>query len=612
MVGLRQAAGPPVELRVVVPRATPAGRSAWPVAALGYLILGFVIWWHAWAHGPASSLPQGSVDPIQSVWFLGWAAHALSHGTSPIFTRAMYAPQGVNLLDNTSTLALGVALWPLTSVFNPIVSFNVAVVLAPSASALATYFAASRYVTYRPAAFIAGLCYGFGPFLATDLQLGHLNLTFSPVPPLVLLCLDELLVTQRRSPRVVGAGLGALLVVQFFISTEVLAIMMVVALVALALLALARPAETRGRLSSARPALVVTAAIVAVALSYPAWFAIFGPEHVAGPVFGSTSATTSTLWALISPHGGRPAVGFISGGNGSYLGVPMLAVVGLGWLLWRRPPALAFFSAMAAACFVLSLGPSLHASNADTHIPLPEAILAHTPLLWSIMPSRFGIFVDLFAALCLGIVLDRLRHGDLGRLGGGLGDRRRRRPRASGLALWLGSAAVVLASMSAGLAWPYRVRPVRAPPIVESAGFEALPPGSVVSAFPPGAERRGWLMLGQALHGYSFEVTAGYAIVPGRSGHGTEQPPPDPLQLLFAAGGFGTLSSVVSPTEANGVKTTIDRLHVRAVVVDRQSPGAHRVADVLTKILGAPTLHAGQEVGWILPPILPPASRSRG
>ena len=200
-------------------------------------MLGVIVWWHVWASGPSVTLAAGSSDPAQEVWFLAWALHALEHGANPFFSHAQYAPAGVNLLANTSILALGVVLSPVTALFGPVVAFNVAVTLAPALSATAAFFAVRRYAAWQPAAFVGGLCYGFGPFVATDLRFGHLNLTFLAIPPLILLALDDLFVRRSRPAPAVGAVLGGLVVVQFFVRTESLAVSAIVAFVGLVVLA---------------------------------------------------------------------------------------------------------------------------------------------------------------------------------------------------------------------------------------------------------------------------------------------------------------------------------------------------------------------------------------
>ena len=109
----------------------------------------------------------------------------------------MNFPVGVNLLSNTSVLAIGVVLAPVTWLFGPVASLNVALTLAPVLSALSMYLLLQRWVRWRPAAFIGGLLYGFCPFILVSLDDAHLMLGMAFVPPLIVYCLDELLIRQR-------------------------------------------------------------------------------------------------------------------------------------------------------------------------------------------------------------------------------------------------------------------------------------------------------------------------------------------------------------------------------------------------------------------------------
>ena len=61
-----------------------------------------------------------------------------------------------------------------------------------------------------PAAFIGGLFYGFSPFVLTNLTSSHIDLTLVAIPPLVIICLEELLIRQRRNPVTTGVVLGVL------------------------------------------------------------------------------------------------------------------------------------------------------------------------------------------------------------------------------------------------------------------------------------------------------------------------------------------------------------------------------------------------------------------
>ena len=171
--------------------------------------------------------------------------------------------------------------------------------LAPAVSATAAFFAIRRYAAWQPAAFVGGLCYGFGPFVATDLRFGHLNLTFLAIPPLILLALDDLFVRRSRPAPAVGAVLGGLVVVQFFVSTELLAVSAIVAFVGLVVLAVSSPRRALPALRAAAPGLLVGFVIASAVLAYPAWFAVAGPRHITGPVFPDIGNLTSTLAASV-------------------------------------------------------------------------------------------------------------------------------------------------------------------------------------------------------------------------------------------------------------------------------------------------------------------------
>ncbi len=90
------------------------------------------------------------------------------------------------------------------------------------------YILLRRWVSWAPAAFVGGLFYGFCPFILVSLTQGWFNLGTAFIPPLILLCLDELFLRQKRRPVLVGVVLGLLVVLQFFISTEILLIVAIV------------------------------------------------------------------------------------------------------------------------------------------------------------------------------------------------------------------------------------------------------------------------------------------------------------------------------------------------------------------------------------------------
>ena len=134
------------------------------IGTCGYLLLSFFIWSNVWRH-PTSTTTCGCGDSSLFTWFIEWPAYAISHGLDPFFSTAMHVPGGVNLLANTSVIGLGFVLAPVTWLFGPVASLNVALTLAPVLSALSMFILLRRWVSWTPAAFIGGLLYGFSPFI---------------------------------------------------------------------------------------------------------------------------------------------------------------------------------------------------------------------------------------------------------------------------------------------------------------------------------------------------------------------------------------------------------------------------------------------------------------
>ena len=162
------------------------------LAGISYLFLSIAVWWGIWSTHPTSTTTCGCGDSSLFTWFLAWTAHALAHGLNPVFSTDLFHPSGVNLLANTSVVALGVVLAPVTWAFGPVATLNVALTLSPALSAMALFVLVRRWVAWQPAAFFAGLLYGFSPFLIVLLTDAHLMIGFMPIPPLIVICLDEL------------------------------------------------------------------------------------------------------------------------------------------------------------------------------------------------------------------------------------------------------------------------------------------------------------------------------------------------------------------------------------------------------------------------------------
>ena len=557
----------------------PVARRRWVPYALAYAAyqaLALAAWWHLLASGFANALPSGSADPGEEVWFLAWLPHALGDGVNPFFSHVVFAPSGVNLLSNTSLDLLGLVFAPVTLAAGPVATLDAASILAPALSALAAFALCRRYVRWQPAAFVGGLCYGFGPFLATDLRYAHLDLTWLVLPPLILLMVDELFVRHRWRPVRAGEVLGALVVAQFFVSTELLAVSALTAALALAVVAAARPASVGHHVRAAGRGIAATVAVAVALLAYPMWVVVAGPRHVVGPVWPSVGQISATLASTVQPHGELAGVAFVSGGNGSYLGVGLLAVLVAGAVAYRRSTRLRLALALMVLALLASLGYDLHAGTSNLHVPLPTAVLGHVPLLDSLVPERFGVMVDLFAGAALAIVLDHLV--------------RRRGPAVAALA-----AAVALVPLALVPSWPYATTTLRQPPALAS-GLTGAPR---LAVYPDGPGAAAQEMVWQAQDGFAFSLADGYAIVPGPGGRAVEQPRTDALWLVFAAGSVHRLRLPLTGQTVRSVRAAVRHDGIDDVIVLPGAAGSAVVRTAMASVFGPPARVGGGAAMWV-------------
>ena len=432
-----------------------------------YLACAVVAYWHAWPDPTSRVVAPNASDPERMIWFLAWIPFSLIHAQDPLLTTWANAPYGVNVLADTSQPLLGLMAAPVTMLFGPIASFNALLTLAFVASATAGYALSRRFTTWRPAAFVGGLVYGFSPYMVGQGAVGHLNLVFVPLPPLIFLVIHDLVVRQRGRPALLGCALGLLLVAQIFISTEILAGSVIVAVGAICVLAILNWRSVHDKLQFAAVGLGVAAVLSAALLAYPVWFTLEGPQHIVGPIQAHPQQFRSDLVAPLVADSlqklapawlGRIRARFDSGNiaeDGSYLGGPLLVVLTIGVvILWRRR-IVRLAAIMALIAFVLSLGarlvvlgtPDIDAASGRL---IPEAIFGHVPLLKNSQPSRFSLYATLFVSVLLAVILDELWH----RL------RRRpwRTPRARRVFTDAACALVSLIALAPLLpAWPYAI-----------------------------------------------------------------------------------------------------------------------------------------------------------
>jgi|1186.fasta_scaffold01056_8 hypothetical protein len=342
------------------------------------------------------------------VWSFAWWPHAILHGANPYFTRVVYAPTGINLAWVTSVPGLAIPFSPITLLFGPDVSYNVAAVLLPALSAWTAYLLC-RYVTRSTwASVVGGYLYGFSSYVLGHQFAGHLNLTSVFLVPLMALVILRY-VRGDLGARGLAWRVGLLIALQAYISTEISITATLMLLLGLAL-AFAVAPEARPRIrSSLRPlaAGYLLAGVLAAPLVY---YAVSGLSSRT-PVFAGyfdTDLLNIIVPTPVTGVGGQwfaKAVGRWPGGTperGAYLGLPLLLIVTL--LVLRRPRSAGtrFLLGAFAIATLFSLGNALYV-NGHRIAWMPWAVPSRWPVLDEVLPSRFSVYAILAVAVMAAI-----------------------------------------------------------------------------------------------------------------------------------------------------------------------------------------------------------------
>jgi len=575
-----------------------------------YVVLAVLAYWPVMPLD-ASRLPHivgaGAGDPAQMSWFLAWTPFALRHGLNPFFTNYIDFPSGVNLASNTSVPLLGLLAAPVTLALGPVASFNLLMRIALAGSAASMFFVARRWVRWWPAAFAAGLLYGFGSYMTFESSV-HLDLAFMAIPPLLVLCLDELFCAQAPSPVKVGIVLGLLSGAQLLIDPEVLAYCAIMASIGLILLGLTHRHEVLGRARAAAPGLVAACVCFAAIGGYPIAYFLAGPRRIAHAIQPAGEIAAFHVDLLRPVLRSSPELSNSSG----YLGVPLLLGLLALVVWWRKLGIVRFAFACACAAYLLSLGPRLTVDGHTLGIWLPEAIFEHVPVLVDLEPIRITGLEMLFLSIVLAVGLDRTRTWIIERSQGPLsGSQPAGEPRVRALLSRVrsnpGVRTVVLLVLVAVAFVPLldqfplvREQPATAPQLTTSLA-RRVPRGGVVLAFPYPRAHNDEPMVWQAMDEMSFRLVGGYALVPAASGQGSyyiaQGPELSELSALLSTS--SGLSGALAGRACRSLWAVVRKYEADALVL-RTSEGSIRASGIglLTMFLGPPAARYGSGAVW--------------
>ena len=147
-------------------------------------------------------------DPLFSIWRFSWVFHKLQGDPRSLFSPNTFYPNELVLTYSDSMLLPAVTTMPLL-VFglHPVVAYNVMMVAAFIASAIAMYVLAERLTGSAAAAFVAALLFGFHPYRFEHYS--HYELQMTYCMPFALLALHQFAATARMRYAVLAAVLSA-------------------------------------------------------------------------------------------------------------------------------------------------------------------------------------------------------------------------------------------------------------------------------------------------------------------------------------------------------------------------------------------------------------------
>ena len=152
-------------------------------------------------------------DPSLNLWALGWDFRTLSvHPgwllTGRVFDANIFFPAARTLAYSDHLLLQSLALWPFYALTHDLVfCYNLLLLASLVGAALAMHVLVRTLVGTEPAAYVAGLIFGFAPYHFTHLT--HIQLQALYFLPLSFLFLHRLFTAERRAdPILCGLVLG--------------------------------------------------------------------------------------------------------------------------------------------------------------------------------------------------------------------------------------------------------------------------------------------------------------------------------------------------------------------------------------------------------------------
>ncbi|MGX7670920.1 hypothetical protein [Plantactinospora sp. DSM 117369] len=368
------------------------------VLAIGaYVLLGIFVCANYWGdvnHRVSSHLPT---DHSWFEWLFAHGAYSVQHLENPLFSARQNAPDGVNMMANTSLLGVTLPLAPLTWLFGPQVTYALYLGGALAATAATSYWALSRHlVSSRGAAFVGGAFLGFAPGIVHHAN-GQPNFVSNFLLPLIVVRVFRLAEPGRWLRN--GLLLGLLVAYQIFINEEMLLLTALACAVVVPLYVAFRWSLMRNRIWTFLRGLGVGGVVALLLAGYPIWYQFNGPQSYRGLQGGVFHNWGEDLRAFVTYSrdtiAGSPEVEKTIGvtEQNTWLGWPLVGLVVLvAVLLWRTSVAARIAALLGAGFALASLGRQIRYDGRLTEHEGPWHLLPEDlPLIEMMMPTRLSL-----------------------------------------------------------------------------------------------------------------------------------------------------------------------------------------------------------------------------
>ncbi|RKN49143.1 hypothetical protein [Micromonospora endolithica] len=600
------------------PRRRPSRADVLAIGA--YVLLGVVVCLHYWGdvqNRVSSHLPT---DHSWFEWLFAHGAYSVQHLENPLFTSRQNAPDGVNMMANTSLLGVTLPLAPLTLLLGPQVMYALYLGGALAATAGTSYWVLSRHlVRSRAAAFVGGAFLGFAPGIVHHAN-GQPNFVSNFLLPLIVLRVFTLGEAGRWRRN--GIVLGLLVAYQIFVNEEMLLLTALACLVAVVAYAVMRPRAAWRQAGTFAAALGLGGGLALLLTAYPIWFQFNGPQSYRGLQGGVFHNWGEDLAAFVTfPRdtiAGDEAVEKTIGltEQNTWFGWPLvlLAVVALV-LLVRRSLVARILAVLIVAFTVASLGPKIRLNGVETETDGPWSYIPDDlPLVEMMMPTRLALVVAAAVGVLLALAWDAVASTGrppvpAPRTAADAADTTGTSPAAGSRPRWvrpIGYAAIALAVLPL-LPRPLPAEQIEPPPhFITSGGWRPyVPAGRTLVPVPIPSNVHGLSTLRwSALTRQEFPVPGGYFIGPNEKGEGVFGAPNRPTSTLI----YSTMDRNATPmaiTDEDRRRTVEDlRFWNASVVVLGDHPREVVLRDLMTALLGAPPQRVDDVWLWDVRPLV--------